>query len=70
MSELEQYYSTGQVAAKLAFSEDTIRKLFGEHPDVIKLGSAETRKKRGYVVLRIPESAVFDVIAKLTGSVN
>ena len=67
---IQKHYSADQLAEMWAISADTVRKLFRDDPDVLKIGSGETRNKRGYVVLRIPESVVRRTHAKLTRSVN
>jgi hypothetical protein len=63
---IEKHYSADQLAELWAISADTVRKIFRDDPDVLKIGAAETRSKRGYVVLRIPESVVRRTHAKLT----
>ena len=40
-------------------------KLFRDHPGVIKIGAPESRKKRGYFLLRIPESVLQKVHEQL-----
>jgi hypothetical protein len=37
------------------FSENTIRRLFTKEPGVVKIAWSETRLKRGYTSMRIPE---------------
>jgi hypothetical protein len=49
---------------------DKVRELFRDEPDVLKIGQEEIRYKRGYVSLRIPESAIRRVHAKLKKNVN
>ena len=58
MAALEKHYSVAKVAEMWALSEDTIRKIFRDDPGVIKIGAGEKRFRRGYLVLRIPESVL------------
>jgi hypothetical protein len=67
MSALERH-TVAEVAALWGFSPDTIRKIFRDHPGVLKIGSPERRFKRGYVSIRIPESIVQRVHAELLES--
>jgi hypothetical protein len=55
---LEPLYTASEVAGYLKLDETTVRRLFLDRPDVVKLGRAEARSKRSYVTLRIPLSAV------------
>ena len=58
MAALEKHYTVAEVASLWCLSEDTIRKIFRDDPAVLKIGAGEKLHKRGYVVLRIPESVV------------
>lgn len=58
MPALEKHYSVSEIATMWQLSEDTVRKVFRDEPGVLRLGSGETRRKRGYVVLRVPESVL------------
>jgi hypothetical protein len=49
-----EFYTVAEVAKMLKISEDTVRSRFQKLHGVIDLGGPETRKKRGYRVLRIP----------------
>jgi hypothetical protein len=66
MSAIEKHYTVSEVAAMWSLSSDTVRALFRNHPGVLKLDSPELvrKKKRGYCVLRIPESVVQRVHAE------
>jgi hypothetical protein len=55
---LEPLYTAAEVAGYLKLDETTVRRLFLDRPDVVKLGRTEARAKRSYVTLRIPLSAV------------
>lgn len=65
----ERHYSISEVAALWNLSDDTIRSLFRDRTDVIKLGNQERRHKRGYLSLRIPESVLQKVHSDLRGRV-
>ena len=69
MAALERHYSVPEVALIWNVSQDTIRRLFRERADVLKLAHPDTEQKRGYCVLRIPESVVKAVHAKMRGQV-
>lgn len=58
MAALEKHYSIQEISELWQLSEDTVRKIFRDVPGVLKLGSPERRHKRGYFLLRIPESVV------------
>jgi hypothetical protein len=55
---LEKHYSVIDVAKLWGLSENTIRRMFTGEPGVVEWGSEETRFKRGYKTMRIPESVV------------
>ena len=65
MAALEKHYSVSEVAKLWSLSEDTIRKLFRDDPAVLKIGEEEKLHKRGYLVLRIPESVLLRTHEKL-----
>lgn len=58
---LERHYSVGEIAEKWGLSEKIIRRMFEDEEGVLKWGSQETRRKRGYITLRIPESVMLRV---------
>jgi hypothetical protein len=47
-----------------ALSEKTVRRMFEDEEGVLQWGSPETRRKRGYITLRIPESVLHRVHQK------
>ncbi len=65
MSALERHYSVNEVASMWHVSDDTVRRLFRDEPGVLKFGGGESRFKRGYEVLRLPESVVLRVHEKM-----
>ena len=61
----EKHYCVSEVSELWGLSERTIRRIFTDEPGVIKWENGETRFKRGYTTLRIPESVVQRVHRKL-----
>ncbi len=55
---LEPILTPQQVAEYLHLDVSTVRRLFLDRPDVVRIGRTEARKKRSYVTLRIPLSAL------------
>lgn len=64
---LERHFKLSQLSETWGWSVDFLRPLFLAHPCVMKVIRPEDvrRKKRGYVSLRIPESAARDILGKL-----
>jgi MarR-like DNA-binding transcriptional regulator SgrR of sgrS sRNA len=58
---LERHYSVSEIAKMWALSEKTVRRMFEDEEGVLQWGSPETRRKRGYITLRIPESVLLRV---------
>ena len=58
---LEPHYSVSQVATMWNVSEKTVRRLFDGEAGVLRWGSDETARKRGYQNLRIPQSVLIRV---------
>jgi len=56
MAALERHYTVAEVAGLWQISEETVRKLFRDVPGVLKIGAPERLHKRGYFLLRIPET--------------
>jgi hypothetical protein len=71
--EVEKHYSVGEVAKMWGWSQNTIRRMFANEPGILEWGTEESRFKRSYTTLRIPESVIARVHRRLTkteGSVN
>jgi hypothetical protein len=66
---IEQYYSVAEVSAKMSISDTKVRRMFQNESGVLKIGEPSRRVagklKRRYYTLRIPESAIRHVIARL-----
>ncbi len=45
--EFEQHFSVQRVAKMWSLGVDKVRELFGDEPDVLKIGHEESRYKRG-----------------------
>ena len=61
----EKHYSVAELAKLWQLSERTIRRMFENEPGVLCWGTVETRFKRQYKTLRIPESVVLRVHRQL-----
>jgi hypothetical protein len=62
---LERHFSVGELASLWDLSEQTIRRMFANEPGVLEWGHSESRFKRGYITMRIPESVVQRVHCRL-----
>jgi len=67
MQPFEKHYTVSQISKLWAFSESTVRRLFVKEPGVIKICHQSTRKRRGYISLRIPERIAQRVHRRLQG---
>ncbi len=61
----ERHYSILELAKLWNLSENTIRRMFENEPDVLQWGTPEGRFKRRYRTLRIPERVVLRVHRQL-----
>jgi hypothetical protein len=61
----EKHYSIIEISKLWALSQKTVRKIFENEPGVIQWGAEETRYKRGYRTLRVPETVLLRVHRKL-----
>jgi hypothetical protein len=64
---MEKHYSVPELAKIWFLSESTVRRIFIEEPGVLKLAHKETRYKRRYTTLRIPERVAQRVHKRLQG---
>jgi hypothetical protein len=64
----EKHYSVNELAVLWNLSKQTIRRLFQDEPDVVRIGEKGVRHRRAYVTLRIPESVVRRVHQRLSKS--
>jgi hypothetical protein len=58
MPALERHYTVSEICELWHLNEKTVRKIFEQEPGVVSFGSTESRYKRRYISLRIPESAL------------
>lgn len=68
LAALERHYSVADLAKLWLFSESTVRRIFLREPGVLKLVHEETRFKRRYTSIRIPEHVAKKVHRRLQGS--
>ena len=61
----ERHYTVGEIAETLNLSCEKTRDLFEREPGVLVIGRGGSRGKRGYHILRIPESVVERVYRRL-----
>lgn len=52
----EQHYTVPELAKLWAISPQAIRKMFENHPGVLKIERKQTKYKRRYTSIRIPHS--------------
>lgn len=64
---LERHYTVAELSKLWFFSENTIRRLFTKEPGVIKIARQESRFKRSYTSLRIPERIAQRVHRRMQG---
>jgi AraC-like DNA-binding protein len=61
----EKHYSISDLAELWGLSERTIRRIFENEPGVLCWGCSESRFKRGYKTLRVPETVMLRVHRQL-----
>jgi hypothetical protein len=61
----EKHFTPQQIATLWGRSDQFIRELFQDEPDVQKVDRPERMHKRGYTSIRIPESVVIRVGLRL-----
>jgi hypothetical protein len=62
----EKHYSPADLASAWSFDVETVRNIFRDEPGVLKLGDKNSKHKRGYTTLRIPESVAVRVHKRLS----
>ena len=65
---LERHYSVGQIAELWGWSETKVREVFRDEPGVLQsqLRALLRRKKRQNISLRVPESVLLRVHARMS----
>jgi hypothetical protein len=54
----ERHFTVAEIGEMWNLSQDAVRKIFDDEPGVLVLGNGETRHRRRYTTLRIPQSVV------------
>ena len=67
-SDLERHFTVAELSKRWFFSKNTIRRLFSQEPGVVRIARPQTRSKRGYTSMRIPERIAERVHRRLQGS--
>lgn len=68
----EKHFTPSELAKAWGVSAETVRQIFRDEPDVLRVGSNEpvapsiSRRRRSYVLLRIPESVALRVHKRLS----
>ena len=62
---LERHYTVKEVSELWHLDAKMVRKIFANEPGVVSLGSGESRYRRSYKTLRIPESVMLMVHRKM-----
>jgi hypothetical protein len=70
MSVTEIHFTPSQIAEKWGVSSRTVMRIFEHEIGVLRIGSPETRFKRKYYLLRIPESVAERVYKRITGRLS
>ncbi|MBI1748224.1 MAG: hypothetical protein HYR55_16820 [Acidobacteria bacterium] len=63
---VERHYAVTEIAEMWNLSADKVRDLFEGEPGVLVIGQRNSHRKRRYVTLRIPQSVVERVHARLS----
>jgi hypothetical protein len=66
----QKHYSIIEISKLWGLSRETVRKIFEHEPGVIVWGHSETRSKRGYRTIRVPESVLHRVHSRLCQKLN
>jgi excisionase family DNA binding protein len=65
----DKHYTVAEVSESWALSKDTIRRIFLVEEGVLKIVRPGTRYKRSHTTLRIPDSVMRRVHARMCGKV-
>lgn len=63
----EKHYTPKELGEIWQLDESTVRRMFQDEPDVLKIGQTGRRQKRDYVTLRIPASTAARFYRARTG---
>jgi hypothetical protein len=67
---IERHYAVTEIAEMWNLSPDKVRELFEHEPDILVIAGRNPRRKRRYITLRIPQSVVERVHARLSSKVG
>jgi hypothetical protein len=67
VSDRERHFTVAELSKRWFFSANTIRRLFSQEPGVVRIARPQTRSKRGYTSIRIPERIAERVHRRLQG---
>jgi hypothetical protein len=62
----EKHFTVEELAERLNLSHDTTRRLFIDEPGVLVISKPFSKYRRSYRTIRVPESVVNRVYARLT----
>jgi hypothetical protein len=62
---LEKHYTVAEIADLWNWSRQTVVRIFENEPGVLRYGREESRYKRSYFSLRVPESVLKRIHARL-----
>jgi hypothetical protein len=65
--DVERHFTVAELSRRWFFSQNTIRRLFNREPGVVRIARPQTRTKRGYTSIRIPERIAERVHRRLQG---
>lgn len=65
MENIERCYTVPELSRTVGVHPKTIRAWFRHEPGVVKWGDPETRFKRAYESIRIPESVALRVLTRM-----
>lgn len=63
---LERHHTITELSKAWALSYDTVQSMFEYEPGVMIIDRPETKHKRGYRTMRVPEHVVARVYARVT----
>lgn len=63
---MERHFTVKEVAEMWGISQDLVRDVFRGEPGVLRIERPETRKKRGYATIRVPQTVMESVHRRLT----
>lgn len=65
---MERHYTVDEIAASLAVSSATVRRMFRDEPGVLRLSVEPKPGRRPYLTIRVPESVLSRVLLRAQGA--